>query len=305
MALLALALAAVAAAQAPQPPVPMFTLHRVAPSVWAAIAGPRSKAGANAGFVVGRRAILVVDTFENVEAAQQLLAAIHGISPLPIRYVVNTHYHIDHVTGNGVFAAAGATIMAQTNVRRWARTDNLKFFGPNPTAAQRAWVAGITLPEITYDRGVNIYLGGIMAEVRYRPGHTGGDSVVTIPAANVVFTGDMLWNHMLPNLIDASTAPLIATLDGFLRDHPRAVFIPGHGEVAHAAEVKAMRDFLAVLRADVGRAEHAGKTEAALTDEVMAELKPVYGDWGLWSYFAPRDIALTTEELRGTKPLPH
>lgn len=300
--LFVLLLAAGAAAQGAAPA--MFTLHQVAPQAWAAIATPHSPAGANAGFVVGARAILVVDTFEDARAAEQLLAAIRHISPLPIRYVVNTHYHIDHVSGNAVFAAAGAAILAQDNVRRWIHADNLKFFGPHPSAAQRARVAALKAPDLTYASGVTLYLGGVTADVRVMPGHTGGDSVVAIPSANVVYTGDLVWTRMLPNLIDASTAPLAASLATLARDYPTATFIPGHGAIAHRADVEAMRSFILALRADVAAAQRRGLSGTPLVSAVEAQLKPAYGAWGLWTNFAPRDITLTAEELRGVKPLP-
>ncbi|HET9785245.1 MAG TPA: MBL fold metallo-hydrolase [Terriglobales bacterium] len=289
----------------PRAPLAMFTLHQVAPHVWAAIDAPHSPAGANAGFIVGTRAILVVDTFEDAGAARQLLGAIGKISPLPIRYVVNTHYHLDHVQGNAVFAAAGATIFAQTNVRGWIHSDNLKFFGPHPTAAQRARVAALKGPDVTYGAGVSIDLGGITAEVAVRPGHTGGDSIVVVPSDDIVFTGDLLWNHMLPNLIDASTAPLIGSLDGLAHDHPRATFIPGHGAIAHVSDIAALTAFLTALRRDIAAAEQQGVTGTALVQQVEGELQPGYGQWGLWTQFAARDITLTDEELRGVKPLPH
>jgi cyclase len=77
------------------------------------------------------------------------------------------------------------------------------------------------------------------------PGHTGGDSVVFVPDANVVFGGDLIWKTHLPNLIDASTGPWIRTLDQLLDEHRTATFVPGHGEVASAADVRDFHDYLA------------------------------------------------------------
>ena len=68
--------------------------------MWATIVTDGGKAGGNAGFVVGDDGIAVIDTFEDAGAARELLAAIRQISSLPIRFVVNTHYHLDHVAGN-------------------------------------------------------------------------------------------------------------------------------------------------------------------------------------------------------------
>ncbi|HXE30749.1 MAG TPA: MBL fold metallo-hydrolase, partial [Terriglobales bacterium] len=201
-----------AGAQTAASPKPYFSLREVSSGVFAAIANPGTRTGSNAGFIIGTRAVAVVDTFEDTGAAHALLDAIRAHTSLPIRYVVNTHYHLDHVTGNQVFAEAGATIMAQDNVPAWIHTENLKFFGAHPTPAQQALVAGYYAPDLTYRDGVNLDLGGRHLTVRVFPGHTGGDSAVRVEGAGVVFTGDLFWSHSLPNLIDASTAPLIETL---------------------------------------------------------------------------------------------
>ncbi|HEX5313984.1 MAG TPA: MBL fold metallo-hydrolase, partial [Gammaproteobacteria bacterium] len=131
-----------------------FALHDLGHGVWAAISPPTSKAGANAGFVIGPQGVLVIDTFEDPAAAEAMLAAIREKTDAPIRYVVDTHYHLDHVAGNNVFAAAGAVVMAQQNVRTWERTQNLKFFGQHPTAEQQKFVASLGLPTVCYTQDV-------------------------------------------------------------------------------------------------------------------------------------------------------
>src|SRR5581483_10132922 len=168
-------------------------------------------AGSNSGFVIGDDGVAVVDTFQSAAAAAQLLAAIRERTPLPIRFVVNTHYHLDHVAGNGVFHDAGATIIANRNVRAWERTENLKFFGANPPADKKAWVESLVLPGIVYDDAIDLFLGSSRILVRFMPGHTGSDSVVIVPDASVVFTGDLFWNTTLPNTIDADTAAWVTT----------------------------------------------------------------------------------------------
>jgi glyoxylase-like metal-dependent hydrolase (beta-lactamase superfamily II) len=80
-----------------------FTVKKIGEGVYAAISPDRSKAGSNAGFIVGSDSVLVVDTFIGVEPAKELLAEIRNVTDLPIRYVVNTHYHLDHTGGNAVF----------------------------------------------------------------------------------------------------------------------------------------------------------------------------------------------------------
>src|SRR3954447_21624932 len=104
-------------AQAP-PPAPLpFVLKQVGPGVYAAIDGPEHKAGSNAGFVIGDDGVLVVDSFFNLESARALIAQIHRLTPKPIRYVVNTHYHFDHTGGDQALRNAGVIIIAHRNVR--------------------------------------------------------------------------------------------------------------------------------------------------------------------------------------------
>src|SRR5215471_5409950 len=202
--------------QAPAPmPAPDFAVKKLAEGVYAGINPDGGRAGSNAGFIVGKDCVAVVDTFVSEAAARRLLEEIRKVTDLPIRFVVNTHYHLDHTGGNKVFAEAGAAIIAHKNLAAWLRTENMKFF-PNPTPEQKARVEGLVVPQLTYTEGVDLDLGGRAVRVVYFPGHTGGDSVVFVPDANVLFAGDLGWNHHLPNLIDANTLAWIETLDKIL-----------------------------------------------------------------------------------------
>lgn len=299
--LLLLAALAPAWGEAPQP---FFTLRELGKGVWAAVTVPGSHAGGNSGFVVGDDGVLVIDSFQIPEAATALLAAIRQKTGLPVHYLINTHYHLDHVAGNGVYARAGVLVMAQDNVRAWERTENLKFFGDKITPEQRRMVQSLVLPSLTYKDGVTLHLGARAVEVRVLPGHTGGDSVVIVPDARVVFTGDLFWDHSLPNLIDADTTQQIASDDALLKGYPEATFVPGHGEVGAPKDVQAFRDYLSELREAVRAARSTGKTGQALTDAVLPALKRKYGDWGYFDYFAVHNIEQTEAELSGTKRRP-
>jgi len=290
--------------QTPQPQTPPFAIKPIGKGVYAAISG---RAGGNTGFIIGDNSVLVVDTFISQTPARDLLAEIRKITNLPVKYVVNTHYHLDHVAGNAIFTEAGATVIAHRNERAWVRTENLKFYqqnGATPTAEQRALVASLVEPQIVYDHILEVNLGNRMARVVYFPGHTGGDSVVYIPDANVVFAGDLGWNQRIPNLIDATTSTWIETLDKMVAKHPNATFIPGHGDVATAQDMKAFRDYLATLRTEIQKAQAAGQTGDALTQTVLANLKPKYGTWPGFERLGPLNIQQTAAELAGTKKVP-
>src|SRR5579864_3875259 len=166
------------AAPPAQPPTPAFALKQIGKGVYAAIS---SRAGGNTGFIIGDDAVVVVDTFISQTPARDLLGEIRKVTNLPIKYVINTHYHLDHVAGNAIFTEVGATVIAHRNERAWVRTENLKFYqqnGATPTAEQRAQVAALVEPQITYDHSLEINLGSRLVRVIYFSGHTGGDSVV-------------------------------------------------------------------------------------------------------------------------------
>ena len=107
-----------ALSQSPQSSALPFVLKQVGPGVFAAIDGPQHKSGSNAGFVIGDDGVVVIDAFFTPDAAQALVAEIRRLTPKPIRYVVNTHYHADHTGGDQVLRDAGAIIIAHRSSLR-------------------------------------------------------------------------------------------------------------------------------------------------------------------------------------------
>lgn len=295
---------AAVAADPPAAPEP-YTLKQVGPGVWAAI-DRNGQSGSNAGFIVGDDGVLVVDSFFNPDSAKALLADIRKTTPLPIRYVVNTHYHIDHVSGDQVFHDAGALIVAQRNVRSWMRTENLKFFGPDPKPEQKTRVEALALPDIGVERDLTLWLGSRRVDVRYVLGHTGGDLVVGAPDARVLFCGDLLWRRIPPNLIDGTLSQWTATLANF-EHRPQAastVFVPGHGDVANVADVAELRSYLQDLVATVSAQLRAGLKGDELAKASVAALTPKYGTWDYFARGAPREVGYVAAELGGTKRTP-
>jgi cyclase len=299
-----LALVCMARAQETSSDSLLFTIKPLGNNVFAAIAKPKSSAGSNAGFVIGDDSVAVIDTFQDTAAAKQLLAEIQKLTKLPVKFVVNTHYHLDHVTGNAVFAQAGAIIIAHKNVRTWIHTENLKFFGDGIKPEQKAWIDGLFAPNLVYDSALELFLGSRRILVRYFLGHTGGDSVVSVPDANVYFCGDLFWNKTLPNLIDASTENWIASDMKMATEGPAATFVPGHGDVGTAAEVRAMAAYITDLRAALSQPVKDGLKDDALVNAVMPGLKQKYGDWNYFDHFAKPNILDTAKELRGEKRIP-
>jgi len=257
-----------------------FELIKVAEGVFAAIAKPGGLASGNAGFIVGDSGVLIVDTFFTPIAAEELIAEIGKLTGNPIKYAVNTHYHLDHTGGNQILAARNVPIIAHDNVSAWQTTKNRRFLPPPEELQKRRADAAkqlsdtaadekdkrsqlerqlrrldamlaikLTPPSMTFSEGtLHLYLGTREVVVFSLPGHTGGDVLVYVPDADVMFTGDMGWSKTLPNLVDATVNDWVPSLDKILGRHGTAKFVPGHGEVAGAAEMRDFRDYLDDLR---------------------------------------------------------
>ncbi len=303
LSLLLLSFCAASDAQTSPAPLP-FTIKQLGNNVYAAIDDPKGGAGSNSGFVIGDDGVAVIDTFVNPAAAKQLLAEIQKLTKLPVKFVINTHYHLDHVAGNGVFAETGAVVVGHRNIRGWINTENLKFFGKDIKPEQKAMVEGLVAPEVVYDSVIELFLGSRRIVVRYYLGHTGGDSVVTIPDAQVVFCGDLFWRKSLPNLIDGMTDKWAATDAKLAAEAPKATFVPGHGDVGNAADVQEFGGYLNDLRGMTAQPVKDGLMGDALVNAVMPGLKQKYGNWNFFDYFARRNILDMAKEVRGDKLIP-
>ena len=293
-----------AAPKAQAPSDQPFFVQELGSGVWAAITNPDAKAGsaANAGFVIGDDGVIVIDTAPL--AGKALLTAIRQRTKLSIRFVVNTHYHPDHVGDNGVFVQVGAAVVAHRNVRRWIHTENLKFYGEKVTLQQKAEVESVPAPTAVYDSGIDLYLGKRQVLVRSFPGHTGGDSVVLIPDARVAFLGDLFWHTSLPNTMDATIGKWIETLNRLLADYGNYAFVSGHGAVGTASDVAVFRDYLTTLMKAVAESRSSGASGDALVKAVLPSLAAKYGQWGAFKGFGPRSILDAEAELAGTKKVP-
>jgi cyclase len=282
-----------------------FKLEALGKGVYAAI-DIDGRSGANAGFVIGDNAVLVIDSFYNADAAKVLLQEIRKLTPLPVRYLVNTHYHIDHVSGNGVFANAGAEIIAQRNVQVWIHTENPKFYGDKITLEQRAAIIAIPGPDVLVDSRKTVRLGKRVIEIVARPGHTGGDVTVWIPDVGVMFCGDLFWRRIPPNLIDATVSKWIPTLEKIerARDADRMTYVPGHGDVGTLTDLAEFRGYLTVMRDTVAAEMKEGARGDNLIRVATPKLAAKYGAWPRFDRAAPREIGFMEAEIAGTKRVP-
>lgn len=275
-----------------------FSVQELAPGVFAAI-DREGRAGANAGFVVGAEAVAVIDSFLHEDAARELLAVIRASTPLPIRYLINTHHHIDHVAGNAVFVQAGARLVAHARAADWQQDENLRLLGPRLTPALRERIAQLPPPQVRVQAAHALHLGGgRQLLLRHWPGHTGGDLVIQVSDAPVRFLGDLLWQAAIPNLVDARPVAWRATLAALAAEaSPELWYVPGHGAPARAQALLDLADYLAALQQAV---QEAG----ADAERALALLKPRFSHWAYFRGLAPANVRDQQAELEGRKRVP-
>ena len=222
-------------------------------------------AGGTISVLAGADGVLLVDS-QFAPLTDKLVAAIRRVTDKPIRFLVDTHVHPDHVGGNENFARLGATIFARDQLRYRLEHPNAAADGtpgkPAPAAA---------LPVVTYNASLSIHVDG--EDVRLLPvvsAHTDGDTVVSFPGHDILAVGDIFRSVGYPYADLASGGSLAGILEGLSeivdRAGPATKIIPGHGPIVTRDAVLAQRDMILALRGKVQRLADQGKT----LDEIIA-----------------------------------
>jgi glyoxylase-like metal-dependent hydrolase (beta-lactamase superfamily II) len=239
--------------------------------------------GGNITVAVAKDGIIMVDG-QFAPLHDKIKAAIASISSLPIKYLVNTHFHGDHTGGNEAFAGDGATIVAHENVKKRlaAGTTNGLTGVKTPPAASAA------LPSKTYTDAFKIRLPGRVADLKHiANAHTDGDTYVWFKTANVLSSGDTFTNGRYPNIDFANGGNIngmIAASDALLKlANARTKIVPGHGPLADRAALIEYRAMLMTARERMAKLVRDGKSE----DDVLAA-KP-FAD--LDAKWAPTELA--------------
>jgi len=241
--------------------------------------------GGNVTVAVAKDGIIVVDS-EFAPLHDKIKAAIATISKLPIKYLIDTHYHADHTGGNELFAKDGAIVIAQDNVKKRLEegTTNGLTGARTPAAPKGA------LPSDTYTNFSKIRLTGRVADLKHiGNAHTDGDTYVWFKTANVLSTGDTFTNGRYPNIDFANGGNIngmITATDAYLKlTNARSRIVPGHGPLADRAALVAYRMMLVTARERMAALVKQGKSET----EVIAA-KP----------FADLNVKWAPTELAGT-----
>jgi quinoprotein relay system zinc metallohydrolase 2 len=243
----------------PEGETPAFTVTQVAPGIFVhkgvhALATPENRGDiGNAGFVVGDEAVAVIDAGGSAAVARDLLASVRQVTDLPVRWLILTHMHPDHVLGAPVFVEAGATVIGHAKLARALAARRNGYLEANAALIGPAF-AGSDVPGaiVPVEGTREIGLGGRVLVLEAHPtAHTDNDLTVLDRATGTLFLGDLLFMGHLPAL-DGSITGWLEAIDALGRREAARV-VPGHGPVAAAwpGAAERMRAYLEALAAAI------------------------------------------------------
>jgi len=263
----------------------------------------------NGGFLAGKDAALLVEGFVSPAGAAFQHETLRSVSKAPVMGAIDTHYHFDHSTGNSYYGANGIALWAHANTSRrifenyaaMQGVDKSAIIGPIEAQAKEAkseaarkhaeqyaatlgnifGVANATvlaLPNRPLDPAklpINLDLGGLTAVVETYPGHSGTDVIIRVPAQNVVYTGDLLFNNMYPVTFDeqATVSGWRSTLKTFLSWGQDTIFVPGHGQICGPEGVQLSLDLFDDIEAQAEKLHRAGVSAEEAADQYVVPEK--------------------------------
>jgi cyclase len=291
----------------------LFELKPVADGVYAAIAKPATKVNCNGAVILLDDGVMVVDTFSKPSAARALMEQIKSVTPKPVKYVVDTHFHWDHYYGNEVYLGAwpaGVEIIStdatrqnieQRGIPRVKREilevpkeiETLKADLAKAADATKkaeiqenlrqteAYLAElkamrVTLPTLTFDRSLILYRQSRTVEILYLgKGHTDGDAVVYLPKEKVIITGDALhgWTPYMGDSYPYDWIRMLEATEKLDFDY----IIGGHGGVMRGkGQFQMWEQYFRDLLAETAAAYAQGATLEETRQRVAAVLVPKY-----------------------------
>jgi len=310
-----------------------FKLEQLGPGVWAAIQNDQfGKAFCNAGIVDLGDKTLVFDPFTNPRAAAELMDVAERLMKRPVSFVVNSHFHSDHIRGDQVFKPM-ATIISTTTTRdliakmepqqkEWDKHNASVFLKANKKiynssygidrAELPLWIGyyegmletiddlELTLPDMVFNDSLSII--GSRLEVKlieFKNCHTESDLVMYIPSLKIAFMGDILFVHRHPWMADGDPVNWQQQLMKIYADVTVDTFVPGHGEVGDRSTVKQLCDYLG----NVQKLALESTGDSTKSASLMQQIPAPYRDWYFTRYYQSNiQFLLHTASLGPKKP---
>ncbi|HEY0832650.1 MAG TPA: quinoprotein relay system zinc metallohydrolase 2 [Azospirillum sp.] len=252
---------------------------------------------ANCGFIVGRDAVAVIDSGGGPAIGRRLRDAVRARTDRPIRYLINTHMHPDHVLGNAAFVPDEPRVVAHRALQPalMARSSHYLRMFEDAAGADAAREVAFLPPSVAVADRLEIDLGQRVLElVAHPPAHTDNDLTVFDRQTGTLWTGDLVFMERAP-AVDGSALGWLAVLDT-LAAAPAQRVVPGHGPVSAPWPTAAvdLRRYLEQVVAGVRAVQKAGGTIQRAVAEVAVEERP---RWKLFDEYHPRNVTAVFAEL--------
>jgi glyoxylase-like metal-dependent hydrolase (beta-lactamase superfamily II) len=258
---------------------PFGNLERVAGGVWAVVSTPLTgdrTTLSNGGIIAGRNAVLAIEGFNQPQGAAWLAGKARELTGRWPTHVAVTHYHADHA--NGVAGYLGES--QHPSVRATDRTRSLVLERNRPADEARAAALQDAVMLSSTDV-TSLDLGGRVVRIVPRSGHTESDVSLELDDPSIVFCGDLFWNAMFPNYVDAIPTKLAASVRAVRRTR-ETVYVPGHGAIGKATDYDRYVSMLDEVEhaARLARAANISAADAAKNFHLPTTL-------GEWTMFSP------------------
>ncbi|MCC7402671.1 MAG: MBL fold metallo-hydrolase [Chitinophagaceae bacterium] len=295
-----------------------FVIRQLAPGVWAVIHHEQGgRAICNAGIVDLGNKTLVFDAFINQNAAAELKKKAEQLTGRPVSFVINSHFHDDHIRGNQSFIP-GASIIStewtknkiqetEPGEQEWAKKntatqlkksmEQLASAPENEKNEASVWVnyykaitqslpdLKMTLPDITFSNSFRIYGSKRTVQlVEYKNCHTGSDIVMILPEEGIVFMGDLLFTERHPWLGDGNPETWKSTLNKLYADTTLKLFVPGHGRVCQKDQLQVLMHYIESLQQMSLSAIQKNVPDSVF---IRSQMPEAYKDWSFKRFFMP------------------
>jgi cyclase len=252
--------------------MPAPTVEDVAPGMYAYVQLDGSWGLNNAGLIVGRRHSVLVDTVFTKRRTDALREAVDRVSPVPVRVLVNTHHHGDHVYGNAGFPEAAIVAHEKCREETIATGMSTATLFPGVEFGE----VEVEPAFVTFEDRLRLYVDDLEVQLHHLgPAHTSNDVVAWVPEHRVLFAGDLLFNACTPFVVQGSLQGHIDAVEALQRLDP-AVVVPGHGQVCGPESLTDALDYLRFVQ------DRAADAFAAGLSPLEAAHETDLGRFGEW-----------------------
>ena len=260
------------------------TTIKISPHVYV-IPDENARGVPNVGIIVGGRATLVVDPGQGLKSGQAVLREMAKLSKNTEIYLVNTHFHPEHTTGEAAFPASVKIIRAvaqQQDIEEMGLKVVAEFSSRSPELAELLKdIKGFRAPAETFERDKTLDLGGVRVQlIRLGPAHTRGDTAIFVEGDAVLFSGDLAMKQAFPAFATPQSRAdsWITSLDALGALRPSQV-VGAHYGMGDAAIISAYRGYFTALRERVAEMKRQGKSSDETATTLRNEFRAKYPDW--------------------------